>query len=354
MLWVHLFCKESHASSNFASLSSAARQSQASLFLRKESARLQSTALSSVAASLEKDPFNLVKTLIQRLIERLLRESTAEATKKGFCDENLGKARKHRKFRLEETQDLNLEIKGLELKEDELVAEIEMLRDAINQSRTELSTATQDREIEHDQNMDTLDKAEDGLNGVDKAILILKVFYKNAAKATVLLQHSPVEDDTSGAGFAGAYQGKQVSSKAIIGLLEVIKSDFDRTLRTTRASEKKAQEAFVKLDRALRADISGNEEKKELDEEDLRTTRDSITSNMSKLQKAQDLLDNALKTLEDLKPACIDSGMSYADRVAKREEEIDALHEALCILAPDDNFKTEPDCRSSGGQRMGR
>merc|ERR1719330_1642513 len=104
------FLQESHASSNAESLSSKARQSQASLFLRKEGARLHSTALSSVAASLEKDPFGVVKTLIQRLIERLLKESTAEATKKGFCDEELGKARKHRQYRLEETQDLNLDI----------------------------------------------------------------------------------------------------------------------------------------------------------------------------------------------------------------------------------------------------
>merc|ERR1719266_2768024 len=139
-----------------------AKQAKASAYLRIESSRLHSVALSSIAAHIDGDPFGKVKNLIQRLIERLLKESTAEATKKGFCDEQLGKARKDRKFRLEETQDLNLEIKGLELKEDELVTEIQMLQDAINQSRTELSTATQDREIEHDQNMDTLDKAEDG------------------------------------------------------------------------------------------------------------------------------------------------------------------------------------------------
>ena len=29
--------------------------------------------------------------------------------------------------------------------------------------------------------------------------------------------------------------------------------------------------------------------------------------------------------LEELKPTCIDTGMSYAERVAKREEEIKAL-----------------------------
>jgi len=247
-----------------------------------------------------------------------------------------------------------LEIKGLELKEDELVAEIQMLQDALQKLRNELTTATNDRETERDQNLETLRKAKSGLAGLQEAINILKVFYKQAAKATVLVQHSPVQDDTSGAGFQGAYKGKQTSSKAIIGMLEVIESDFDRTIRTTEASEKEAHEAFVKLDRALRSDISGKEEKVELDTEDLTTTRDTKTAKMTDLQEAQDLLDTALRTLEDLKPTCIDTGMSYADRVAKREEEIDALWKALCILAPDDNYQTEPNCRptpGSGGQR---
>jgi len=57
--------------------------------------------LSSTAVHLEADPFDKVKTLIQKLIERLLRESTDEATKKGFCDEQLGKAHQDRDYRLQ-------------------------------------------------------------------------------------------------------------------------------------------------------------------------------------------------------------------------------------------------------------
>merc|ERR1719330_1351704 len=121
-----------------------------------------STALSTLAARAAEDPFIKVKTLIQKLIERLLKESTAEATKKGFCDTELGKARKDRHYRLEETKDLNIEIKGLELKEDELEAEIQMLQDALEKLREELNTATTDRQTEHDENVDTIKKARSG------------------------------------------------------------------------------------------------------------------------------------------------------------------------------------------------
>lgn len=60
------------------------------------------------------------------------------------------------------------------------------------------------------------------------------------------------------------------------------------------------------------------------------------------MKTASKLLDSALKNIEELKPTCIDTGMSYADRVAKREEEIAALKKALCMLDAD---KVEPDCQ---------
>jgi len=67
--------------------------------LKQEGQRIGSMALMSLSAHVSADPFKKVKGLIQRLIERLLEESKAEATKKGFCDTELGKAEKDRDFR---------------------------------------------------------------------------------------------------------------------------------------------------------------------------------------------------------------------------------------------------------------
>jgi len=332
---------------NVEATASTAKQASASAFLRTEGERLKSTVLSSMAAHLQADPFGTVKTLIQKLIERLLKESTGEATKKGFCDEQLGQANKDRDYRWQDTIDLNLEITGLKLKEDELDSEIQMLTQALLKLRETLRLATEARSTEHVENTETIKTAKEGLDSIQEAILVLKVFYKQAAKATVLLQASPVDGvdgDTTGAGFEGAYTGKQDSSKAIIGLLMVIESDFDRTVRVTEEQEAKAHADFVEFDRVSKADISGKTEKKGLDEEDLVTTRDTIMAKMQYLQSAQDLLDTALRVLEDLKPTCVDTGMSYADRVSKREEEIEALGRALCILTPEDSDERTGNC----------
>jgi len=278
------------------------------------------------------DPFAKVKGLIQALLERLLQESINEASKEGFCNEELGKANKDRDFRWKDVLKLNTEIKGLELKKDELEAEIEELIPAIDQLKEDLKKAKEIREKEHEINMDDIKTGKEGLEAITQAIVIIKTFYKQAAKAAALVQASPVDEDTSGPGFEGSYQGKQTASNGIIGMLEVIKTDFQRTIKATSTSEKTAQSEFVEFDRVSKTDISAKSQKKELDEQDLESTIASLDEGMSSLKTEMDLLDTALQRLVEIKPMCTDFGMSYEDRVEKREQEIDALKRAICAL----------------------
>merc|ERR1740116_502227 len=211
-----------------------------------------------------------------------------------------------------------------------------MLKSTIVKLQSDLQDERTNREQRRISNNQTLHDATAGLASLREALNILQVFYKKSARARVsLLQASPVDEDTTGAGFEGAYLGKQESSKAIIGLLKVIESDFDRTVRFTEAEEARDHAEFVEFERTALADISGKTKKQTRSKEDLVVTQDSLSSHLLDLQSAQDLLDGALKTLEVLKPKCIDTGMSYADRVSKREDEIDALRRALCILDTD-------------------
>jgi len=313
--------------------SSEERKEKALALLVTEGDRLGSLVLTTLATRSAADPFTKVKGLIQKLIERLLAESAAEATKKGFCDTELGKARHDRDARREETQDLSADLERLEAKEDALTEEIKLLTSQMKDENLALKTTTQERKEEKVDNLKTLSTAKDGLEAVNEALLTLKVFYKQAAKAS-FIQASPVDEDTSGAGFSGTYTGNQSGSKAVLDLLETIASDFDRTIRSTEASEQTAAREFVDFVQHAKASIGSKTTKKELDEQDLKTTKTSLKTKMEDLQSNQNLLDDALKELEELKPTCIDTGMSYSERVQKREEEVKALNRALCILDP--------------------
>ena len=317
------------------------RKTKALSMLATAGTKLQSTLLMSIAMKAKADPFLKVKEMIQKLIERLISEATAEATKKGFCDLELSKAEKNRNHRFADTKRLSAELASLNAKKDALNEELEELASSLKELNAALEEATKLRAESKAENMQTLKDGKAGLEAVSEALLILKVFYKQSAKGKVLLQASPIEEDDTGAE-SGAYKGNQDSAKAILGLLEVIVSDFQRTVSNTQAQEDSEQAEFIKFDRTSKADIGGKETKTELDEQDLATTETTITEKMKDLQANQDLVDKALEELEELKPMCIDTGMSYEERVEKREEEIEALKGALCQLDPEN---VEPSCQ---------
>jgi peptidoglycan hydrolase CwlO-like protein len=322
-------------------LSQDALKDKALATIASEGQRLGSVLLTSFATRSAADPFKKVKGLIQKLIERLLEESRAEATKKGFCDTELGKARKERDFRFEDIQDLSTDLERLEAKRDELTQEIKQLTEELKDHNKALKATIEERKESKEENLATIKTAKEGYEAVQEALLVLKSFYKQAAKAA-FIQASPVDEDTQGAGFSGSYKGKQGSSNAVLALLETISADFDRTLRKTTQAEEAAHRDFVKFEQTIKSSIGSKTTQKNLDEQDLATTKISLKTKMEDLVSAQKLLDGALKEIEELKPTCIDSGMSYKERVEKREEEMEALKKALCIL---DEDKVEPECK---------
>merc|ERR1719272_741371 len=89
----------------------------------------------------------------------------------------------------------------------------------------------------------TVEEAGAGLEALNMAIDILDKFYKTAAKEEVdlgLLQ-GPA-DDAPDAGFDNgeAYTGAGGEAGGILGMLDVIKSDFERTVSETKKAEDKA------------------------------------------------------------------------------------------------------------------
>merc|ERR1719265_2139289 len=120
--------------------------------LRKEGEKIGSVVLTSLVERASADPFKKIKGLIQKLIERLLTESKNEASKKGFCDTELGKARKERDFRFQDAQSLSAKLAGLEAKEDALEEEIADLKKDIKMETRAFKETTEEREDEKAEN----------------------------------------------------------------------------------------------------------------------------------------------------------------------------------------------------------
>jgi len=318
-----------------------ARRERAIANLVQKAEQLKSPILSALAMKIGADPFAKVRRLVQELIERLVKEAAAESSKKGWCDTEMGKATHNRDSNMDAVMTLNAEVMALEAKKATLEEEIATLTQEISDLNDALAKQTKLRTQEKAENMDTLDKAKAGLAAVKDAYNVLQSFYKNAAKGKVsLVQASPVDEDAPGV-HSGAYQGGQAKAGGIFAMLDVIVSDFERTIRVVTEAEQESHREFVEFERSTKSSIMSKETGKSQAEMDLKETDQKIAEGMDSLEMHQKMLDDALKGLEDLKPACVDTGMSYAERVAKREEEIDALKKAMCEL---DGEGVEADC----------
>jgi len=221
----------------------------------------------------------------------------------------------------------------LEAKRDKLKEEIDVLEIEIEDLNFTRDEATKLRKDESLENAATVEDAKAGLEAVDMAIDILTKFYKTAAKAEVSLLQGPA-DDVPDSGFKAfeAYKGAQGSSTGILGMLDVIKSDFERTIKVTEEEEAKAQAEFdefmTETGKSLAEKNTALQEKQGY----LDDTLEKLGSAQEKLDLQSSLLEEAIKALIELQPPCVDTGMSYEERVAMREEEIEGLKKALCVL----------------------
>merc|ERR1719223_1029078 len=99
------------------------------------------------------------------------------------------------------------------------------------------------RQEEKKENAQTIQDAGEAQTAVAQALTVLKEFYDKAGDATALIQRcrqQPVAPEI----FDSPYQGMQSENGGVIGMLEVIESDFARLESETKAAEAIAQKEY--------------------------------------------------------------------------------------------------------------
>merc|ERR1712178_565238 len=316
------------AFSQFMSSSTTQVQGRVAQYLQSQAAKLNSRVLSAVAVRAAADPFRKVKKMIKDLITRLMEEANEEAEHKGWGDTELSTNEQTRKEKTEAVETLHAEIDELEASIAKLTEEITELTKAVAELDAAVAKATSVREEEKAKNTVTIKDAQDAQTAVAQALSVLKEFYAKAAEATSFIQQPEVFDEP--------YKGMGSENGGVVGMIEVIQSDFARLESETSAAEAEAQKQYDEfmsdssVDKAQKTkDIEHKSGKKQNHEQALQEAK-------TDLDGTQKELDAALAYYEKLKPSCVDAGESYEDRVARRKEEIESLQEALRILNGED------------------
>jgi len=310
--------------------------------LRQKSAQFKSAAFATLASKAAADPFKKIKILIQELIDRLTKEAQNDQDHNNWCKTQTEQATQQRDIRAGEVKESNNALARGEARRDKLDEKVRVLTAEIQKLEEEYDQAKTERDAEKEQNAATVTEAEEGQAALEEAEEVLKKFYEASASASVkksLAQQGEgdfgVDDDAPDAGFKNheAYKGSQSASKGILGMLEVIKSDFKRTVAETQKAEREANLDFIKVfegeNKASRAEKNTL---KDTAQTNLDETKTQISSDTNSLEESQDLLEKAVQELMDLNEACVKTEMSYEERVKRREDEISSLKQALCIL----------------------
>merc|ERR1719420_2366219 len=273
--------------------------------------------------------------MIKDLIAKLEADAEAEASQKSYCDEEMEKAISARDEANGKIETETANIDEAESKIAKLTEDIDELSNQIADLRKSLFEATELRAKEKAENEKTIGDSEAGLEAIKNAIEVLKDFYDNA-----FIQFVPKNsgrdgktvDDLAPGGPSGEYHGNQDAAKGIFGLLEVIQSDFERTIETVTKEEEDAQAEFEAYEKETNDSIEEKGKSKKDKETEKEDTEADLVGFKEDLKTAQEKLADAKEELEKLKPLCVDTGMSWKERRARQKQEIEALKQALAIL----------------------
>jgi len=275
-----------------------------------ELAQLASRMASALRMGVSKsvaDPFAKVKGLIEEMIVRLEKQAAAEAAHKAYCDK---------------------EFKETYAKEEDKNNEIDKLTSAINKAKArsallkgEVATLTKElADLASSQQKADSIRAEEkalfdknsaemkqGLEGVKLALKILREFY-------------------------GKGEGAQGAGGTIIGLIEVIESDFEKLLSEMTADEESSAAAYDKLSKENEVTVATKEQDVKYKTKEFTGLDKTITELSSDLAGVEEELSAVLEYLEKIKEACIAKPETYEERKKRREQEIAGLKAGLEIL----------------------
>jgi hypothetical protein len=274
-------------------------------------AQLASRIASAMRLNHGADVFAKIKGMINDMIEKLEEEQAAAAELKQWCDKEIGEATAKKDDATAELEKLNTKLESDTAHSAKLKEEVATLQKELAElaARTEeMNKIRNEEKALYEKNRPEM---EQGLKGVKLALKILNEYYASADKS-----HSASSGGASG----------------IVGLLEVVESDFTKGLTEIVATEEAAVAAHE-------SETKENAIEKTTKEQDVKyktkefTALDKTIGDVTKDRDGvQDELDAVNEALEALDKKCTYKVESYEERKARREAEIGGLKEALEII----------------------
>merc|ERR1719230_2232772 len=295
---------------NFLQMTSSSRRAlvkdRAAELLQKRAAALKSKTLMALATEMKANPFAKVVDMIKELIAKLKEEAAAEADHKQWCDQQLMENKNKRNKKTTESEKLMAEIDEMNANIDTMAKTIQTLIQEQEDLTKAMGEATTQRTAEKTENKATIADAQAGAAAVKSALVVLRNFYDSQS----FIQKQVPEME--------AYGGMQAGKGGVVGMLEVIVSDFVRLEAETKSAEAMGAAEYDNFMKDAEADKEYKHKtdvktKLEKDQEEFEVGRSE-----KMLVGVNEELARANDYFEVLKPECIEVKVSYEERVKAR------------------------------------
>jgi len=273
-------------------------------------ALVQLTLRMDAAIRTSDDPFAKVKGLIQDMIETLEEQAEADATEKAYCDKELAETNAKKDEKTNEIKKLTTKIDSMTSRAAQLKAEVAELEKSLSGLAKSQAEMDKIRLEETEEYMKAKTAMEAGIKGVQLALKVLRDYYaKDKAHAA---------DEGGGAG--------------IIGLLEVVESDFSKGLIEMTSTEENAQATYDQETKDNEIEKTTKEQDIKYKSEEAAGLEKATAEATSDKSGVQEELDAVLEYLKGIEDRCIAKPEPYEERVRRREAELKGLRDALTIL----------------------
>jgi len=298
-------------------------------FLAERARTSGSRLLSELAVAADANPFGKVKKMIKDLMSKLVQEATSETEHKGWCDTELTTNKQTRDKKTSDIDELDSNIEDLTATIAQLTQDIADLTGAVGELDANVAQETEERNKNKATNTATIADAKAAQVAVGQAMAVLKDFYAKSADATAFAQQPAADAPET---FDKPYTGLLPEGGSVVDFLEVILTDFSRLESETTSAEAQESDEYKNFMNESQVDKALKENEIKLKAGTKTDKESALAQNKADLKTTQEQLDKALEYYEKLKPTCVDSGITYEERVKRREEEIVSLQEALKIL----------------------
>jgi peptidoglycan hydrolase CwlO-like protein len=274
-------------------------------------AQLASRMASAIRLNHGDDVFAKIKGMISDMIEKLEQEAAEAAELKQWCDKEISEATAKKEDSTAEFEKLTTSIDSKSAKSKKLKEEVATLQKELAElaeTQQEMDKVREEEKAIYEKNKPEL---EQGLKGVKLALKILNDYYAKADK-------SHGSSDGAGGG--------------IIGMLEVIESDFTKGLTEMVAAEQTAAAAYEKETKENEIEKTTKTQDVKYKTKEAASLDKAVSELSSDRDSVQSELDAVNEYLESLEKKCTYKVESYEERKARREAEINGLKEALDIL----------------------